>query len=51
MLKCHFIVMASNELTSVREAIFSAEGVREEWEEFLFVNVIAVILKDNTNIG
>jgi hypothetical protein len=29
MLKCHFIVMASNELTSVREVIISAEGVRE----------------------
>jgi hypothetical protein len=38
--------MASNELASVREVIISAEGVREEWEEFLFVNVIAVILKD-----
>jgi hypothetical protein len=25
MLKCHFIVMASNELTSVREVIISAE--------------------------
>jgi hypothetical protein len=29
MLKCHLIVMASNELTSVREVIISAEGVRE----------------------
>jgi hypothetical protein len=29
MLKCHFIVMASNELTSVREVIISAEAVRE----------------------
>jgi hypothetical protein len=29
MLKCHFIVMAFNELTSVREVIISAEGVRE----------------------
>jgi hypothetical protein len=28
-LKCDFIVMASNELTSVREVIISAEGVRE----------------------
>jgi hypothetical protein len=25
MLKCHFIVMASNELTSVREVMMSAE--------------------------
>jgi hypothetical protein len=25
MLKCHFIVMASNELTSVREIIISAD--------------------------
>jgi hypothetical protein len=25
----HFILMASNELTSVREVIISAEGVRE----------------------
>jgi hypothetical protein len=29
MLKCHFNVMASNELTSVREVIISVEGVRE----------------------
>jgi hypothetical protein len=29
MLKCHFIVMESNELTSVREVIISAESVRE----------------------
>jgi hypothetical protein len=25
MLKCHFIVMASNELTSAREVIISAD--------------------------
>jgi hypothetical protein len=29
MLKCHFIVMAFNQLTNVREVIISAEGVRE----------------------
>jgi hypothetical protein len=29
MLKCHFIVMASNEVTCVREVIIPAEGVRE----------------------
>jgi hypothetical protein len=29
MLKCHFIVMAFKELTSVREVIISAESVRE----------------------
>jgi hypothetical protein len=29
MLKCHFIVMAYNEVTSVREVIISAESVRE----------------------
>jgi hypothetical protein len=29
MLGCPFIAMASNELTSVREVIVSAEGVRE----------------------
>jgi 23S rRNA maturation-related 3'-5' exoribonuclease YhaM len=28
MLKCHFIVIASNELTSVREVIISAEALR-----------------------
>jgi hypothetical protein len=43
--------MASNELASVREVIISAEGVREEWEEFLFVNVIAVILKDKHSLN
>jgi hypothetical protein len=33
MLKCHFIVMASNELTSVREVIISAE--ERQWSYYL----------------
>jgi hypothetical protein len=33
MLKCHFIIMASNELTSVREAIISAEEL--PWSYYL----------------
>jgi hypothetical protein len=33
MLKCHFIVMASNELTSVREVIVSAE--ERPWSYYL----------------